>query len=183
MFLKDLSVTKFVRKEESGLKTSTLSVVSAITLRIRSGCLSLTDRAPESSLRLSPLNPCSMDALFGLSTPITAIRDRCSSFCTWPTYLPLSPESFSRCRLRWTTPPSPHGPSIIMSFYLYKIVVIAALFTIVKWDIAKKNIMLCIWCNAMCLCGLRLKKHIIFHIMVHYCCSSMPRLSEVRRFL
>ncbi len=34
-------------------------------------------------------------------------RHRCSSFCTWPTYLPLSPESFSRCRLRWTTPPSP----------------------------------------------------------------------------
>ncbi len=165
------------------LKTSTLSVVSAITLRIRSGCLSLTDRAPESSLRLSPLNPCSTDALFGLSTPITAIRDRCSSFCTWPTYLTLSPESFSRCRLRWTTPPSPHCPSIIMSFYLYKIVVIAALFTIVKWDIAKKNIILCIWCNAMYLCGLRLKKHIIFHIMVHYCCSSMPRLSEVRRFL
>ncbi len=46
-------------------------------------------------------------ALLGLSTPITAIRHRCSSFCTWPTYLPLSPESFSRCRLRWTTPPSP----------------------------------------------------------------------------
>ncbi len=91
------------------LKTSTLSVVSAISLSIRSGCLPLTDRAPESSLRLSPLNPCSTDALFGLSTPITAIRDRCSSFCSWPTYLPLSPESFSRCRLRWTTPPSPQG--------------------------------------------------------------------------
>ncbi len=43
-----------------------------------------------------------------VSTPITAIRHRWSSFCTWPTYLPLSPESFSRCRLRWTTPPSPH---------------------------------------------------------------------------
>ncbi len=40
------------------LKTSTLSVVSAITLSIRSGCLPLTDRAPESSLRLS-LNSCS----------------------------------------------------------------------------------------------------------------------------
>ncbi len=35
------------------LKTSTLSVVSAITLSIRFGCLPLTDRAPESSLRLS----------------------------------------------------------------------------------------------------------------------------------
>ncbi len=52
-------------------------------------------------------------ALLGLSTPITAIRHRCSSFCTWPTYLPLSPESFSRCRLRWTTPPSPHSPTAI----------------------------------------------------------------------
>ncbi len=40
------------------LKTSTLSVVSAITLSIRSGCLPLTDHAPESSLRLS-LNSCS----------------------------------------------------------------------------------------------------------------------------
>ncbi len=43
---------------------------------------------------------------YPVSTPITAIRHRWSSFCTWPTYLPLSPESFSRCRLRWTTPPS-----------------------------------------------------------------------------
>ncbi len=25
-------------------------------------------------------------------------------------------------------------------------------------DVAKKNVILCIWCNAMCLCGLRLKK-------------------------
>ncbi len=44
---------------------------------------------------------------YPVSTPITTIRHRWSSFCTWPTYLPLSPESFSRCRLRWTTPPSP----------------------------------------------------------------------------
>ncbi len=35
------------------LDTSTLSVVSAFTLCIRSGCLPLTDHAPESSLRLS----------------------------------------------------------------------------------------------------------------------------------
>ncbi len=48
---------------------------------------------------------------YPVSTPITAIRHRWSSFCTWPTYLPLSPESFSRCRLRWTTPPSPQ-PSL-----------------------------------------------------------------------
>ncbi len=39
------------------LKTSTLSVVFAITLSIRSGCLPLTDRAPESSLRLYPRVP------------------------------------------------------------------------------------------------------------------------------
>ncbi len=24
-----------------------------------------------------------------------------------------------------------------------------------SYDVAKKNIILCIWCNAMCLCGLR----------------------------
>uniref|UniRef100_A0A673NJD2 F-BAR domain only protein 2-like n=1 Tax=Sinocyclocheilus rhinocerous TaxID=307959 RepID=A0A673NJD2_9TELE len=34
-----------------------------------------------------------------------------------------------------------------------------------SYDVAKKNIILCIWCNEMCLCGLRLKKHIIFHIL------------------
>ncbi len=34
-----------------------------------------------------------------------------------------------------------------------------------SYDVAKKNIILCIWCNAMCLCGLRFKKHIIFHIL------------------
>ncbi len=33
-----------------------------------------------------------------------------------------------------------------------------------SYDDAKNNIILCIWCNAMCLRGLRLKKHIIFHI-------------------
>ncbi len=32
-------------------------------------------------------------------------------------------------------------------------------------DVAKKNVILFIWCNAMCLCSLRLKKHIIFHIL------------------
>ncbi len=48
------------------LKTSTLSVVSAITLSIRSGCLSLTDRAPESSLRLSPWTPVPRWLLSGL---------------------------------------------------------------------------------------------------------------------
>ncbi len=34
-----------------------------------------------------------------------------------------------------------------------------------SYDVAKKNIGLRIWCNAMCLCGLRFKKHIIFHIL------------------
>ncbi len=35
-------------------------------------------------------------------------------------------------------------------------------------DVAKKNIILCIWCNAMCLWGLRLKKVVStanFHIL------------------
>uniref|UniRef100_A0A672QA74 Deoxyguanosine kinase, mitochondrial-like n=1 Tax=Sinocyclocheilus grahami TaxID=75366 RepID=A0A672QA74_SINGR len=31
-----------------------------------------------------------------------------------------------------------------------------------SYDVAKKN---SIWCNEMCLCGLRFKKHIIFHIL------------------
>ncbi len=39
------------------LCTSTLSVVSAFTLCIRSGCLPYTDHAPESPLRLSPPIP------------------------------------------------------------------------------------------------------------------------------
>ncbi len=39
------------------LGTSTLSVVSVFTLSIRSGCLSITDHAPESPLRLSPRVP------------------------------------------------------------------------------------------------------------------------------
>ncbi len=34
-----------------------------------------------------------------------------------------------------------------------------------SYDDAKKNIILCIWCNAMCLHGSRFKKHIIFHIL------------------
>ncbi len=34
-----------------------------------------------------------------------------------------------------------------------------------SYDIAKKNIILCIWCNAMCLCGLRIKKHILYIIV------------------
>ncbi len=49
---------KFIQiKQLRALKTSTLLVVSAITLSIRFGCLPLTDRAPESSLRLSPRVP------------------------------------------------------------------------------------------------------------------------------
>uniref|UniRef100_A0A672PHA0 Si:dkey-88e18.8 n=1 Tax=Sinocyclocheilus grahami TaxID=75366 RepID=A0A672PHA0_SINGR len=51
-----------------------------------------------------------------------------------------------------------------------------------SYDVAKNNIILCIWCNEMCLCGLRFKKHYFPHT-VHYCFSSMPRLSETRTFL
>ncbi len=28
-----------------------------------------------------------------------------------------------------------------------------------SYDVAKNNMILCIWCNPRCLCGLRLKKH------------------------
>ncbi len=34
-----------------------------------------------------------------------------------------------------------------------------------SYDVAKKNIVLCIWCNVMRLRGSRFKKHIIFHIL------------------
>ncbi len=34
-----------------------------------------------------------------------------------------------------------------------------------SYDVAKNNIIWCIWCNAMCLCSLRFIKHIIFHIL------------------
>ncbi len=51
-----------------------------------------------------------------------------------------------------------------------------------SYDVAKKNIILCIWCNAMCLCGLGIKKYYFPHT-VHFCCSSMLRLSETRPFL
>ncbi len=49
-------------------------------------------------------------------------------------------------------------------------------------DVAKKNIILYIWCNAMCLCGLRLKKHIIFHILYSVCTQSSS-FWEARRAL
>ncbi len=34
-----------------------------------------------------------------------------------------------------------------------------------SYDVAKNNIILCIWCNAMCLCGLMFKNNIIFHML------------------
>ncbi len=52
-----------------------------------------------------------------------------------------------------------------------------------SYDDAKKNIILCIWWNAMCLCGLRFKKRFSFSHTVHYCCSSLPRLSGTSTFL
>ncbi len=47
-----------------------------------------------------------------------------------------------------------------------------------SYDVAKKNI---IWCNAMCLCGSRLKKHFIFHILyiiVAPLCSAFLKRTE-----
>ncbi len=48
-------------------------------------------------------------------------------------------------------------------------------------DIAKKNIIMCIWCNAMCLWGLRLKKNIIFHklyiIIAPLCSAFLKRVA------
>ncbi len=63
------------------LGTSTLSVVSAITLCVRSGCLSRhrpCARVSTPSLNELPFH----GGFYPVSTPITAIRHRCSSFCT-----------------------------------------------------------------------------------------------------
>ncbi len=43
--------------------------------------------------------------------------------------------------------------------------VLCSIYLKESYDVAKENIILCIWCNAMCLCSLRFKKHIIFHIL------------------
>ncbi len=51
-----------------------------------------------------------------------------------------------------------------------------------SYDIAKKNIILCIWCNARLFTRFKVKKTHYFPRTVHYCCSSLPRLSETRRF-
>ncbi len=40
------------------------------------------------------------------------------------------------------------------------------------YDVAKNHIILCIWCNVICLRSLRKKKHYFPHI-VHYFCSSL----------
>ncbi len=45
-----------------------------------------------------------------------------------------------------------------------------------------KIIILCIWCNRICWHALMSKTH-YFSNTVHYCRSSMPRLSQTRRFL
>ncbi len=52
-----------------------------------------------------------------------------------------------------------------------------------SYDAILKIIILCIWCNRICWHALIFKKHIIFSNTVHYCISSMPRLSQMRRFL
>ncbi len=44
-------------------------------------------------------------------------------------------------------------------------------------------IILCIWCNRICCHALMFKKHIIFSSTVHYCRSSMSRLSKTLSFL
>ncbi len=68
---------------------------------------------------------------YPVSTPITTIRHRWSSFCTWPTYLPLSPESFSRCRLRWTTPPSPQTRYSVIRYHKFYFWCIHIFYTVI----------------------------------------------------
>ncbi len=50
-----------------------------------------------------------------------------------------------------------------------------------SYDVSKNNIILCIWCNAMCLRGSRFKKHIIFHtlyITVAPLCSAFLKKAD-----
>ncbi len=54
--------------------------------------------------------------------------------------------------------------SCIVPCYINSTFTITNTFLKGSYDVAKKNIILCIWCNAMCLCGLSLK-NIIFHIL------------------
>ncbi len=55
-----------------------------------------------------------------------------------------------------------------------------------SYEVAKKNIILCIWCNAMCLFGLRFKKHIIFHtlyiIVAHLCSTFLKRVDFYKAY-
>ncbi len=85
------------------------------------GCLS--DHS-QHSLRLSPSHrPCARvftpslsELLFHSGFYLVSHANYCNQTQVFlilhlTHYLPLSPESFSRCRLRWTTPPSPHTPT------------------------------------------------------------------------
>ncbi len=51
-----------------------------------------------------------------------------------------------------------------------------------SYDAILKIIILYIWCNRICWLGLIFKKY-YFSNTVHYCRSSMPRLSQTRSFL
>ncbi len=84
------SVHQLSRLSQGSLSVFVLAVSLSQTMRPSLHSISLLE---------SPL------ALFGLSTPITAISQ--VFLILHLTHLPLSPESFSRCRLHWTTPPSP----------------------------------------------------------------------------
>ncbi len=45
-----------------------------------------------------------------------------------------------------------------------------------SYDDAKNNIIWCIWCNAMRLCGLRLKKHILYIIVAPLCSAFLKHV-------
>ncbi len=52
-----------------------------------------------------------------------------------------------------------------------------------SYDAFLKIIILCIWCNRMLLTCFNVQKTHYFSNTVHYCRSSMPRLSQTCRFL
>ncbi len=53
-----------------------------------------------------------------------------------------------------------------------------------SYEVAKNNI---IWCNSMCLCGSRLKKHVIFHILyiivAPLCSAFLKRADSLQKLI
>ncbi len=71
----------------------------------------------------------------------------------------------------------------ISPIFLWFIYIVTFLTLKGSYDAFLKIIILCIWCNRICWHILLFKKTHYFSNTVHYCRSSMPRLSQTLRFL